>query len=90
MSTVIVTGAHGLVGSESDARFCENGFDVIGIDNDMRARFFWPEASPMWQGERLRSAYAKYRSLSADIRDVSAALPVEAGARPSNRVARHL
>lgn len=72
MSTAIVIGAHGLLGSESVARFCEMGFDVIGIDNDMRARFFGPEASTRWQGERLRSAYPKYRSHSADIRDALA------------------
>lgn len=72
MSTVIVTGAHGLVGSESVARFCEKGFDVIGIDNDMRARFFGPEASTTWQGERLRAAYPNYRGVDADIRDSAA------------------
>lgn len=71
MPTVIVTGAHGLVGSESIARFCEKGFDVVGIDNDMRATFFGSEASTRWQGERLRGAYPKYRSVSADIRDNS-------------------
>ena len=71
MSTVIVTGAHGLVGSESVARFCEKGFDVVGIDNDMRARFFGPEASTRWQGDRLRAEYPKYRALSADIREAA-------------------
>src|ERR1700731_607211 len=72
MSTVFVTGAHGLVGSESVAWFCEKGFDVIGIDNDMRARFFGAEASTEWQGERLRATYPKYRAVTADIRDISA------------------
>jgi len=71
MSTVIVTGAHGLVGSEAVAWFCEKGFDVVGIDNDMRARFFGPEASTKWQGDHLRSMYPKYRAITADIRDVS-------------------
>ena len=72
MSTVIITGAHGLVGSEAVALFCEKGFDVIGIDNDLRANFFGPGASTMWQGELLRAAYPRYRSLSADIRDLAA------------------
>jgi nucleoside-diphosphate-sugar epimerase len=45
MSTVVVTGAHGLVGSEAVAWFCERGHDVVGIDNDMRARFFGADAS---------------------------------------------
>ena len=70
MSTAIVTGAHGLVGSEAASWFCERGFDVVGIDNDMRARFFGPEASTTWQGERLRERYARYRGVDLDIRDI--------------------
>src|SRR5437667_3805889 len=72
MSTVVVTGAHGLVGSEAVAWFCEKGHDVVGIDNDMRARFFGVDASTAWQGARLQSAYPKYRAVDADIRDLSA------------------
>jgi CDP-paratose 2-epimerase len=72
MSTVVVTGAHGLVGSEAVAWFCEKGHDVVGIDNDMRARFFGADASTAWQGARLQSLYPKYRAVDADIRDVSA------------------
>ena len=53
MSTVIVTGAHGLVGSESVKHFSKLGYDVVGIDNDMRAHFFGPEASTKWQEVRL-------------------------------------
>ena len=33
----IVTGSGGLIGSESVAHFVEAGYDVIGIENDMRA-----------------------------------------------------
>jgi len=96
MSTVFVTGAHGLVGSESVAWFCEKGFDVIGIDNDMRARFFGAEASTEWQGERLRATYPKYRAVTADIRDIfamerlfeeyssSISLVIHAAAQPSH------
>lgn len=72
VSTVIVTGAHGLVGSESVARFCEEGFEVVGVDNNLRAHFFGPEASTEWQGERLRAAYPNYHCLDADIRDAGA------------------
>jgi CDP-paratose 2-epimerase len=71
MSTVFVTGAHGLVGSESVAWFRAKGFDVIGIDNDLRARFFGAEASTKWQAEQLRAANPNYRALDADIRDSS-------------------
>ncbi len=71
MSSAIITGAHGLVGSEAAAWFCERGLDVIGIDNDMRARFFGPEASTTWQGKRLREAFPRYRTVDLDIREVS-------------------
>ena len=37
MPIAIVTGSGGLIGSESVRYFAEQGFDVIGIDNDMRA-----------------------------------------------------
>jgi CDP-paratose 2-epimerase len=45
MPTAIVTGSGGLVGSQSVIHLAERGWTVIGIENDMRARFFGPEAS---------------------------------------------
>ena len=36
MSTVIVTGSGGLIGSEAVAHFVRAGHDVVGIENDMR------------------------------------------------------
>src|SRR5215212_8900341 len=69
MSTVIVTGAHGLVGSESVKHFCRLGYDVAGVDNDMRAHFFGPDASTKWQEALLREANPRYRPVSIDIRD---------------------
>jgi CDP-paratose 2-epimerase len=45
MPIAIVTGSGGLVGSQSVIHFAERGWTVIGIENDMRARFFGPEAS---------------------------------------------
>jgi len=72
MSTVIVTGAHGLVGSESVKHFSNLGHDVVGIDNDMRARFFGSEASTKWQESLLRESIPGYRPVSIDIRDEQA------------------
>lgn len=45
MSLAIVTGSAGLIGSETCRRFAAAGFDVVGIDNDMRAEFFGPAAT---------------------------------------------
>jgi CDP-paratose 2-epimerase len=42
----IITGSGGLIGSESVRFFVEQGFDVIGIDSDMRASFFGPGGRP--------------------------------------------
>lgn len=37
---LLVTGSTGLVGSEAVTYFSEKGWDVVGIDNNMRAAFF--------------------------------------------------
>jgi CDP-paratose 2-epimerase len=61
MSTVIVTGSSGLVGSAAVAFFAEKGFDVVGIDNDSRKLFFGEEASTKTTGLALQ---AKIRNFS--------------------------
>jgi len=72
VGTAIVTGAGGLVGSESAAYFAESGLDVLGIENDMRARFFGPAASTRPQVERLVDDYPDMRIVDTDIRDPDA------------------
>jgi CDP-paratose 2-epimerase len=69
VGTAIVTGSGGLVGSESVRHLVEAGWDIIGLENDMRARFFGPEASTARTTEELVSAYPGYRSLEVDVRD---------------------
>ena len=69
MPTTIVTGSGGLIGSESVAHFVEAGFDVIGLENDMRAYFFGPEASTAPVTARLQSELDGFRSLEIDLRD---------------------
>ena len=44
MSIALITGAAGLVGSEAVSFFHEKGFEIIGIDNNLRKFFlnsFW-------------------------------------------------
>ena len=72
MKTIIVTGAGGLIGSESVRYFCEKGFNVIGIDNDTRAYFFGQEASTKWALKNLSEKYANFKNYVADIRDFDA------------------
>jgi CDP-paratose 2-epimerase len=66
----IVTGSGGLIGSEAVRYFAEEGFEVIGIDNDMRAYFFGAAASTAANTERLATELGgAFRSLDLDIRD---------------------
>ena len=53
MPTAIVSGSGGLVGSEATEHFVRSGYDVIGLENNMRARFFGPSASTAHTTERL-------------------------------------
>jgi CDP-paratose 2-epimerase len=69
MPIAIITGSGGLVGSESVRHFVEAGYDVVGIDNDLRAQFFGPSASTQPVTDALRERYAEFRSLDVDIRD---------------------
>jgi CDP-paratose 2-epimerase len=70
MPTAIVTGSGGLIGSESVAHFVHAGYDVIGFENDMRARFFGPDASVAHTTAGLLGRYGdSFRSLDLDIRD---------------------
>ena len=45
MDKVLITGSGGLIGGEAVDFFCKKGYDVIGLDNDMRKEFFGKEAS---------------------------------------------
>jgi CDP-paratose 2-epimerase len=69
VATAIITGSGGLIGSESVQHFVEGGSDVIGLENDMRARFFGPSASTRPVTERLQERYPEFRSVELDIRD---------------------
>jgi len=70
MPVAIITGSGGLVGSESVAHFVEAGFDVVGVDNDMRALFFGESASTRAQTQRLQRAYpAEFQHVDLDIRN---------------------
>ena len=73
MSVVIVTGSAGLIGSEAALFFAEEGFHVVGIDNDMRRHFFGDEASTQWNRQRLEHQLGdRYTHADIDIRDDSA------------------
>ncbi len=72
MALLVVTGAGGLIGSETVRFFHAKGFDVVGIDNDMRAYFFGREASTSSNVARLAAACSRSRHESLDIRNQDA------------------
>jgi CDP-paratose 2-epimerase len=77
MPTAIVTGSGGLIGSESVQYFVEHGFDVVGLENDMRSSFFGPDASTRPVSERLADSYPdEFRWIELDIRDSEGVLKV--------------
>jgi len=97
MSVVMVTGAAGLIGSETVQFFGEQGFHVVGIDNDMRRRFFGDEASTAPNRAMLQRRFpSTYQHHDLDIRDEagidrlfrrygrSIALVVHTAAQPSH------
>ncbi len=73
MPTAIVTGSGGLIGSESVSHLVrDKGFEVIGLENDMRAQFFGADASTAGTTQRLVGELDGFRSESIDIRDADA------------------
>lgn len=69
MRTVLVTGSSGLVGSEAVRFFHQKGFQVIGIDNDMRQYFFGAEGSTLWNLAELQEECPGFTSYKVDVRD---------------------
>ena len=69
MSVVIITGSCGLIGSETVNFFAAKGFEIVGIDNNMRKNFFGPDGSIIWNKQRLQKQHKNYRHYSVDIRN---------------------
>ena len=69
MSIILITGSSGLVGSESVNFFSKKGFDVIGIDNNLRKFFFGNDGSTHWVKNKLLKTNKNFKSLSLDIRN---------------------
>jgi CDP-paratose 2-epimerase len=96
VSVALVTGSAGLVGSEAASYFGEQGFHVVGIDNDMRRGFFGDEATTRPTLERVKRTVPSYEHHDVDIRDDAAifkifkrhgreiSLVVHAAAQPSH------
>jgi CDP-paratose 2-epimerase len=74
MRSIIVTGSAGLIGSETVKHFANEGYRVVGIDNDMRSRFFGAEASTQKTRDQLVQTVRDYQHHDLDIRDANGVL----------------
>jgi CDP-paratose 2-epimerase len=69
MPIAVITGSAGLIGAEAVRFFSSKGYQVVGIDNDMRKAFFGEDASTQWSRRELEAMLPTYRHHEADIRD---------------------
>ena len=66
---ILVTGSSGLIGSEAVVHFDAQGYDVVGVDNNMRAVFFGPQGDTTWNRDRLLANTRTFRHFDLDIRN---------------------
>lgn len=66
---VLVTGSSGLIGSEAVTFFDRMGFEVTGVDNNMRADFFGAQGDTTWNRQRLEATCSRFTHVGLDIRE---------------------
>ena len=76
MKAALVTGSAGLIGSETCKRLAHEGYNIIGVDNDMRAYFFGAEASTRRTRDQLEERLSKYHHHAVDIRNAEDVMAV--------------
>ena len=82
MKRMIVTGSSGLIGSEVVTFFASNGWEVHGIDNNMRADFFGEQGNTRWNQARLVEKFPNFKHVELDIRDRSDVVEAIANIKP--------
>src|SRR5205807_10310715 len=78
----MVTGSGGLIGSECVRLLSSDGWQVIGLDNDMRRQFFGPLGTTEPVVEELKNQFPGYHHYNVDIRDRQTVRDVLARERP--------
>jgi CDP-paratose 2-epimerase len=80
---LLVTGSSGLIGSEVVTFFCGDGWEVHGVDNNMRKEFFGAQGDTSWNRNRLQEQFKNFRHHEVDIRDRSQILDVVGQLKPN-------
>jgi CDP-paratose 2-epimerase len=80
---LLVTGSSGLIGSEVVTFFCGDGWEVYGVDNNMRKEFFGAHGDTSWNRNRLQEQFKNFRHHEVDIRDRSQILDVVGQIKPN-------
>lgn len=69
MTKLLVTGSSGLIGSEVVRYFDRMGWQIIGVDNNMRADFFGEKGDTRWVQYQLGQQCKNFQHVELDIRD---------------------
>lgn len=83
MKRLLVTGSNGLIGSEMVRHFHRRGWEVHGVDNNMRADFFGPQGDTRWNQHRLLEECPGFQHHELDIRQRAAVLDLVDQLRPT-------
>jgi CDP-paratose 2-epimerase len=81
--TLLVTGSSGLIGSEVVDYFCRLGWQVHGVDNNLRADFFGPGGDTRWNQRRLQELHPNFRHHELDVRNRAEVLKCLETLRPA-------
>ena len=94
---ILVTGSSGLIGSEVVKYFDKRGYNVVGVDNNMRKEFFGQKGDTKWNLSYLINNCKNFTHNNIDIRSrdsiksliksVKPELIVHAAAQPSHDLA---
>jgi len=68
---MLITGSSGLIGSEAVEYFHNLDHEIVGIDNNMRSKFFGPQGDTTWRLHQLQSKTKHFRNFDCDIRNRS-------------------
>ena len=82
MRRVLITGSSGLIGSEAASFFDGLGWQVHGIDNNMRRDFFGPDGDTTWNLRRLMDGLRRFEHHHHDIRDREGTVALVQSLRP--------